>query len=83
MELIVQINEIAETFPKSDAEQAASIVGKPVMLTGFWRRKEDFHNVHVGDVVSTGVEHQQVLSDNLSVIEQFEKVEVAKVEEKK
>ena len=75
LELIVQINKVAETSPKSRAKKADSIVGKPVMLTGFWRRKEAFHKVSVGDTIRTGVEHPQLLSDHLSVIESFEKVE--------
>ena len=75
MELIVQIKEIAEAFPKNKAKKAESIVGNPVMLTGFWRRKEDFHKIRVGDIIRAGVEHPQQLTDHLSVIEKFEKVE--------
>ena len=75
LELIVHVSEVAQTYPKNRAKKAASIVGKRVMLTGFWRRKEAFHNVTVGDIVRFGVEHPQQLSDHLSVIEAFEKVE--------
>lgn len=75
MDLIVHIKEVAETFPKSRAKDANSVVGKPVMLSGFWRRKEAFHKISVGDTIRSGVEHPQLLSDHLSVIETFEKVE--------
>ncbi|MCA9216023.1 MAG: hypothetical protein KDB27_23310, partial [Planctomycetales bacterium] len=75
MELVVQISEVEKTFSKSTAKEANSIVGKTVMLTGFWRRKEDFHKIRVGDIIRSGIEHQQLLSDHVAVIEEFQKVE--------
>ena len=69
MELIVQIDEIKETFPKNLAQNAESILGKRVMLTGFWQRKDIFHNLGVGDTIQSGVDHSQKLSDHLSVVE--------------
>lgn len=74
MDLIVLIKEVAETFPKSRAKKADSIVGKSVMLAGFWQRKEAFHKISVGDTIRSGVEHTELLSDHLSVIETLEKV---------
>ncbi len=75
MELIVEVTKVGETFPANRAEEPSSIVGKKVMLTGFWRRKDAFHGVDVGDTIRTGMEHPQKLSDNLSVIETFQKVD--------
>ena len=74
MSLIVQVSALGDSFSKSRAKSADSVIGKPVTLTGFWRRKEAFHDVSVGDTIRCGVEHPQRLSDHLSVIEMFEKV---------
>lgn len=75
LELIVEITNVGETFPACKAQDPNSIVGKKIMLTGFWRRKDDFHGVDVGDTICTGIEHPQKLSDHLSVIETFQKAD--------
>lgn len=75
LELVVEVSKVDKSFDRSKAKDLESIVGKQVMLAGFWRRKEAFHKIKVGDTVRTGVEHPQALSDHLSVIEKFEKVE--------
>ena len=71
----MQVTDVGETYDKNRAKKPESIVKKTVMLTGFWRRKEAFHNIKVGDTIRTDVDHPQQLSDHLSVIETFEKVE--------
>jgi hypothetical protein len=75
MDLIIEIKSIDKPFEGSRAKQADSIVGKRAMLAGFWRRKETFHNIDVGDTIRCGVEHPQRLSDHLSVIESVKKIE--------
>lgn len=75
LELRVKISEVKETAKASRAKKPKSIVNQPVMLTGFWRRKEVFHKIKVGDTIRSGVEHPQPLSDHLSVIDNFEQVD--------
>ena len=72
--LMVQIEEIKTASPSSRAKQADTIVGKQIMLAGFWRRKDDFHELRVGDTIECGVDHPQPLSDHLNVIEDLKKV---------
>lgn len=75
LELIVQVSQVEKSLGESKSTNAESIVGKPIMLAGFWQRKDNFHSLHVGDTIRFGVEHPQLLSDHLSVIEVCEKVE--------
>ena len=75
MDLIIEVKSIDRVFDGSRAKQADNIVGKRAMLAGFWRRKEVFHSIEVGDIIRCGVEHPQRLSDHLSVIESVKKVE--------
>ena len=74
LSLNIEIAELKSTFPGSDAKEATAIIGKPAMLTGFWRRKEAFHSINVGDMIECGIEHPQRLSDHLSVIESIKRV---------
>lgn len=75
MSLTVRIDSVEETFAENKAEESDSIVGKPVMLAGFWQRKEAFHQVTQGDTIRCGVEHPQMLTDHLTVIETFKRLE--------
>lgn len=75
MELIVEISRVKSTFDASRAKKAESIVGKQVMLAGFWQRKDAFQSISVGDVIECGVDHKQPLSDMLSVVESVKKVD--------
>ena len=74
-ELTIEITGIEKTFEKDRSRDASSIVGKEVMLGGFWNRKDAYHNISVGDRIQVGVEHPQKLSDHLSVIEAVRKLE--------
>ncbi|MCG8648518.1 MAG: hypothetical protein MI861_01720, partial [Pirellulales bacterium] len=74
LELILEVTAVEDTFDGSRAKRAQSIVGHKVMLTGFWRRKDTYHQLNVGDTIQCGVEHPQRLSDHLSVIESVRKV---------
>jgi beta-lactamase regulating signal transducer with metallopeptidase domain len=74
MDMIVEITEIKTEFQANRARQSDSIIGKQAMLTGFWNRKEAFHDSNVGDTIQCGIEHPQLLSDHLSVIESVKKV---------
>lgn len=75
MDMIVEITEIKSTFPSSRAKNSQAIIGRPAMLAGFWQRKDAFHDISVGDTIECGIEHPQLLSDHLSVIESLKKVE--------
>jgi hypothetical protein len=74
-ELIVEITAIKSILPSSQAKQAEAAVGHQAMLTGFWKRKEEFHGISVGDTIECCVEHSQSLSEQLNVIELIKKVE--------
>lgn len=75
MDMVVEITEIKNKFPADRAKQAESIIGKQAMLVGFWNRKDAFHSISVGDTIECGIEHPQLLSDHLSVIETVKKVQ--------
>jgi len=74
-ELIVEVEEVGETFEGSRAKKPESIVGKQAMLAGFWNRKDEFHNIREGDRIRCGMNHTQLLSDHLTVIESIRKVD--------
>jgi beta-lactamase regulating signal transducer with metallopeptidase domain len=74
-DMVVEIEKINETFENSRARKPQSIVGKQAMLAGFWNRKDEFHSIQVGDRVLCGINHPQLLSDHLTVIESIRKVE--------
>jgi hypothetical protein len=74
-ELIVEITDVEKSFANDRSRNANSIIGKRVMLSGFWNRKDTYHGISVGDKIRTGVEHPQRLGDQLSVIEEIRKLE--------
>lgn len=74
-ELIIEVEKIDRTFDGSQAENPKSIIGKQAILAGFWNRKDDFHRINVGDRIRCGMNHTQILSDHLVVIESVRKVD--------
>jgi beta-lactamase regulating signal transducer with metallopeptidase domain len=72
--LIVKVVAIDRTFEKNRAEKAESIVGKNAILAGFWRRKELYGDLQVGDRIEAGVRHEVAGTDVLSVFEGVRKV---------
>lgn len=75
MELIIKVSEVVELFPANQAKDPQKLVGKNIMLVGFWNRKDLYHGLKDGDVIQFGVEHPQRLSDHLNVIESVKKLE--------
>lgn len=75
LDLTIEVTDIVRTFENNRARDAESIVGKQVMLSGFWQRKEAFHDLKEGDEVQFGAEHPVMLTDNLTVIEGIKKVD--------
>jgi hypothetical protein len=73
-ELIVQVDRVIDTWKKNRAKNAKSIEGKQMMLAGFWRRKEEYHGLKVGDQIEAGMQHIGLRSDHLSVAEFVRKV---------
>ena len=69
MELVVEVQRIQSTFPASRAKDAKAMLGQRAMLVGFWKRKDTFHKIQVGDTLECGIEHPQLLGDQLGVIE--------------
>ncbi|MGV3484365.1 MAG: M56 family metallopeptidase [Planctomycetaceae bacterium] len=74
-ELIVEVEKVEQVFDGSRAKQPESIIGKQVMLAGFWNRKDEFHSLHVGDRIRCGMNHPQLLSDHLVVMETVRKLD--------
>lgn len=76
--LVVQVESVDRTFEKSRAENSKSIVGKNAILAGFWRRKELYGSLKVGDKIEAGVRHEVTVTDVLSVFAKARKVEAEK-----
>ena len=73
-ELIVEVSEIKKATEKSGSKDANSIVGKSVMLSGFWNKQDAYQSVAVGDTIEAMVEHPQLLSDHLTIMEGVKKL---------
>jgi hypothetical protein len=74
-ELTAEVTDVVKTFEKDRSRNAESVVGKQVMLSGFWNKKDTYHSIAVGDKIQVGVEHPQRLGDQLSVIEGVRKLD--------
>lgn len=68
-ELIFQVDRVTDTWKDNSAKQPKSIEGKPLMLAGFWNRKEQYHNLKVGSTIEVGAKHIGLRSDHLTVAE--------------
>lgn len=69
MEVILEVDRVLDTWKDNDAREAESIVGKRIMLGGFWQRKEAYHRLKVGDHIEVGVKHLGRQSNHVSVAE--------------
>ena len=79
--LIVQVESV-EVFQGNGAKEPKAIVGKPVMVGGFWRRQESHRELREGDIIRFGVKHEIRQSDLLNVVEGVKKVGAAPSESK-
>lgn len=75
LELIFKINRVTKTWDSNRAPQPKSIEGKPLLLAGFWNRKDDYHKLKVGDRLEVGMKHIGMRSDHLTVAEQIRKAD--------
>lgn len=74
-ELIVDVKRVAKVAAESKAKQPASIQDKPMMLAGFWNRKEQYHDLKVGDWIEADVNHIALRSDHVNVAEAVHKTD--------
>jgi beta-lactamase regulating signal transducer with metallopeptidase domain len=72
-ELIVKVERVTDTWKDNKAKEAKSIEGKPLMLAGFWNRKDAYHGLKVGDRIEAGMKHIGLRSDHLTVAESVRK----------
>ena len=75
LQLNVKVLKVKRTWDQNRASQARSAVGNTISVGGFWRRKETYHQLAVGDTIEFGALHQVRQSDNIDVAEQVKKVE--------
>lgn len=68
-EMIVEVDRVLDIWKNNRAKKANSIEGKQMMLAGFWRRKEAYHQLKVGDRIEVGLQHPGIRSDHLTVAE--------------
>ncbi len=74
-ELIVRIESIGETFKRNEAKRPEEVVGKQIVLAGFWAgMSKPFDKLEKGDAIRAGVLHRVPQSDHFTVIEFAEKV---------
>lgn len=75
LELIVKATGVKETWDKNRAKDPKSIVGERFILAGFWRRRDAYNDLKVGDPIEVGLEHISIRSDHLSIAEFVRKLE--------
>lgn len=66
-ELIIKVKDVVDTWEDNSAEKPKSIVGKSMMLAGFWNRREMYHGLQVGDQIEVGMQHISRQGDHLNV----------------
>lgn len=69
MEVIIKVDRVLDTWKDNAAKKPESIVGKRVMLGGFWQRKEAYAGLKEGDRIEVGLKHIGRQSDHLNVVE--------------
>lgn len=74
-ELIVKVDRVTDIWKENAAKKPESIAGKPLMLAGFWNRKDAYYRLKVGDRIEAGVQHIALRSDHLTVAEFVRKSE--------
>lgn len=68
-ELIVQVDNVIDTWRNNEAKNPKSIEGKTMMLAGFWQRKQAYYGLKEGDRIEVGLQHIGRQSDHLTVAE--------------
>lgn len=83
MEVIITVKEITGVWKENAAKAPESIVGKNLMLAGFWNRKESYHSLKVGDQIEVGMRHIGRQSDHLTVAEFIRPSDQTRMERKR
>lgn len=68
-ELMIKVDRVLDTWKNNQAKKPANIKGKQAMLVGFWRRKETYNGLKVGDRIEVGLQHVGRQTDMLTVAE--------------
>jgi beta-lactamase regulating signal transducer with metallopeptidase domain len=74
-ELVIQVDRVIDTWKGSQAKKPAEMENKQAMLVGFWRRKEAYNGLKVGDKIEVGLQHIGRQTDMLTVAEFIRKAE--------
>lgn len=74
-ELVVLVTDLGEPFKNNKAKKAESVVGKQIVVAGFWgRMQKPFDPLKKGDTIRAGLLHRVIQSDHFSVAEVVQKV---------
>lgn len=74
-EVILRIDGVEKSFDRSQAKAADEVIGKPIVLAGFWGKlAEPLDRLEPGDRVRAGVLHRVPKSDHFTVAEFIEEV---------
>ena len=74
-ELHLDVDAIVKPFEKNRAGSAKDVIGKEIVLAGFWARmSKPFDNFNEGDRIRAGVLHRVPQSDHFTVIQLAEKI---------
>lgn len=65
-EMIVKVEAILDVWDDSKAKKPKEIVGKSLLLAGFWNRKEQYHKMKVGSRIEVGMDHIAIRSDHVN-----------------
>lgn len=74
-ELAIKVDHVIDTWKGNQAKKAVDIEGKQAMLVGFWRRKEIYNELKVGDRIEVGLQHVGQHTEMLTVAEFVRKAE--------
>jgi hypothetical protein len=67
MEITLQIEAVKKSSDKSRAKKPESIVGQKAIVIGFWRQKDAYAALKVGDTLECALQHVVSRSDHLNV----------------
>ena len=74
-ELVIEVDRVTDTWKNNQAKKAKEIEDHQAMLVGFWRRKEIYNDLKVGDRIEVGLQHIGQYTDMLTVAEFVRKSE--------
>ncbi len=75
LEMTVQAERVIDKWEQDKSKSPTSIEGKQFLLSGFWNRREVFHDLAPGDSIQVGLRHMSVRSDHMTVTEFVHKID--------